>query len=79
MQVKALPWYSSVRALLNDSRYSGFFLKFNKTEQPFHVPQCDAASGRCTEYCESAASRSGVACCGYGAWCCCSLDTGLSA
>jgi hypothetical protein len=48
--VKALPWYSSVRALLNDSRYSGFFLKFDEMAKPFHVPQCDSASGRCTEF-----------------------------
>lgn len=48
--VKALPWYSSVRALLNDSRYSDFFLKFDDRAKPFHVPQCDSNSGRCTEY-----------------------------
>ena len=27
--VKALPWYSSVRKLLNDPRYSDFFLHFD--------------------------------------------------
>lgn len=48
--VKALPWYSLVRGKLNDPAYSGFFLKFDDSKKPFHVPQCDSASGRCTEY-----------------------------
>jgi hypothetical protein len=45
----ALPWYSSVRALLNDSAYSGFFLKFDSAKKPYHVPQCDSV-GRCSTY-----------------------------
>jgi hypothetical protein len=39
--VKALPWYTSVRKLLDDPQYEGFFLKFDQTKAPFHVPACD--------------------------------------
>jgi hypothetical protein len=41
--VKALPWFSTVRAKLVDPSYDGFFLRFateNKTEQEVHVPRC---------------------------------------
>jgi len=39
--VKALPWFSSVRKILDDPNYSGFFLRFatNKSRN-YHVPQC---------------------------------------
>ena len=42
--VKALPWFSSVRARMDDAQHSAWFLPFdahNKT--PYHVPQCDNA------------------------------------
>lgn len=38
--VKALPWYSSVQAKINDPAYSGWFLHFKPTG-PYNVPQCD--------------------------------------
>ena len=41
--MKALPWYSTVRAKLNDSAFSGFFLRFDENKKPFHVPQGDTA------------------------------------
>lgn len=43
--VKALPWYSEVRELLEKPEYSGFFLKFKKSDgsgNDTHVPRCDA-------------------------------------
>lgn len=43
--VKALNWFSSVRVLLDDPAYAGFFLRFagagenlNPPVGPFHVP-----------------------------------------
>ena len=71
--VKALPWYSSVRALLNDSSYSGFFLKFDEAAKPFHVPQCDSANGRCTEYYhdQTQSPQSGANCSGCKNCGCC--------
>jgi hypothetical protein len=51
-RVAALPWYSTVRAKLNDSRFSDFFLKFDDANKPFHTPQCDTAvtPPRCTDF-----------------------------
>eukprot|EP01103_Thecamoeba_quadrilineata_P004919 TRINITY_DN14791_c0_g1_i1.p1 TRINITY_DN14791_c0_g1~~TRINITY_DN14791_c0_g1_i1.p1 ORF type:complete len:454 (+),score=61.54 TRINITY_DN14791_c0_g1_i1:37-1398(+) len=57
--VKALPWFSSVRNILDDPQYSGFFLKFanystvnarNKTY--YHVPACTTQDGvtKCSEF-----------------------------
>jgi hypothetical protein len=41
--VKALPWFKSVREKLDDSRYEGFFLKFDaKRVHHYHVPPCAA-------------------------------------
>jgi len=37
--VKALPWMSSVRSILDDPNYAGFFLKF-KPKGPYAVPPC---------------------------------------
>lgn len=43
--VKALPWFSTVRAKLQDPAYSGFFLNFVPEgffpNGSYHVPQCD--------------------------------------
>ena len=39
--VKALPWYTSVRDVINDAAHSGWFLPFVNTTGPFHVPMCD--------------------------------------
>ena len=39
--VKALPWFSSVREILDDPAYSGFFLKFD-TDVDTAVPRCAA-------------------------------------
>lgn len=38
--VKALPWYSTVRAKLTDPAYGEWFLNFSGTGK-YHVPQCD--------------------------------------
>ncbi len=39
--VKALPWFSTVRAKLEDARYAGFFLAFNGSAPgAYHVPDC---------------------------------------
>lgn len=38
--VKALPWFTSVRDIINDDSFSGFFLPF-KPGGSYHVPQCD--------------------------------------
>ena len=45
-----LPPNSGAQALLNDSRFEGFFLRFRRKEakKPFHVPQCDGA--KCTAF-----------------------------
>ena len=41
--VKALPWFSTVRAKLEDARYAGFFLAFNGSAPgAYHVPDCAA-------------------------------------
>jgi hypothetical protein len=40
--VKALPWFATVRAKLDDPRYSGFFLKWGG-ELPSHVPRQGSA------------------------------------
>lgn len=39
--VKALPWYSSVRNVINDAAFADWFLLFANTTGPFHVPMCD--------------------------------------
>lgn len=43
--VKALPWFSTVRAKLEDPAFDGFFLKFKPggafPNGSYHVPQCD--------------------------------------
>ena len=43
--VKALPWFSTVRAKLTDPAYAGFFLKFKPggafPNGSYHVPACD--------------------------------------
>ena len=47
--VKALPWFSTVRAKLDDPAYSGWFLKFDKKVQTPHVPRCAAEnSSKCS-------------------------------
>mmetsp|Transcript_27998 Transcript_27998/g.39437 ORF Transcript_27998/g.39437 Transcript_27998/m.39437 type:complete len:462 (+) Transcript_27998:102-1487(+) len=38
--VKALPWFRSVREKLDDPAFDGFFLKFDQSQRPFHVPDC---------------------------------------
>jgi hypothetical protein len=50
--VKALPWYSSVRDIINDPAYSSWFLPFANATGPFHVPQCDKnwSPPRCTNF-----------------------------
>jgi hypothetical protein len=47
--VKALPWYASVRALIADPAYSGFFLRFSPPAGalPFSPP-CDPVTGDCS-------------------------------
>ena len=67
--VKALPWYSGVRALLNDTQYEGFFLKFDEAKKPFHVPQCDGT--KCTElYHDQSQSPQSGACTCKNCGCC---------
>lgn len=39
--VKALPWFSTVRAKLEDPAYAGWFLRFRTDNTTYHVPQCD--------------------------------------
>ena len=48
--VKALPWFTSVREIINDPAYAGFFLPFESNET-YHVPQCDKnwSPPRCTD------------------------------
>lgn len=49
--VKALPWFSSVRKILNDPAYSGFFLRFDSSQPAFHVPACAAENAsKCSEF-----------------------------
>jgi hypothetical protein len=38
--VKALPWFSSIRSIINDPSYSGFFLKFKDSTSNTSVPRC---------------------------------------
>jgi hypothetical protein len=38
--VKALPWFSSVRKIMMDPSYSGFFLKFKNNVTNTSVPRC---------------------------------------
>eukprot|EP01114_Cavostelium_apophysatum_P018996 TRINITY_DN5990_c0_g1_i2.p1 TRINITY_DN5990_c0_g1~~TRINITY_DN5990_c0_g1_i2.p1 ORF type:complete len:447 (-),score=72.88 TRINITY_DN5990_c0_g1_i2:49-1389(-) len=40
--VKALPWFSSVRKIIDDPAYEGFFLRFDKSVpvSKLHVPPC---------------------------------------
>ncbi len=49
--VKALPWYASVRALIADPAYAGFFLRFNPPagSLPF-MPPCDPVTGDCSPF-----------------------------
>ena len=40
--VKALPWFSSVRARMDDPRFADWFLPFDaRNATPYHVPPCD--------------------------------------
>lgn len=58
--VKALNWFSSVRKLLDDPSYSGFFLRFSGASGPqpappvgpFHVPPCTTQNNvtQCSGY-----------------------------
>jgi hypothetical protein len=43
--VKALPWFSSVRKILDDPAYAGFFLRFNNPNG-YHVPDCTTQNGQ---------------------------------
>ena len=45
--VKALPWFSAVRAILEDPAYSGFFLHFDPStpKQNYNVKPCAAENG----------------------------------
>jgi hypothetical protein len=48
--VKALPWFSSVRARMDNPQYADWFLSFSPSAKPYHVPQCDDnySPPRCT-------------------------------
>ena len=61
-----------MRALLNDSSYSGFFLAFDEAAKPFHVPQCDSADGRCTAlyHDQTQSPQSGANCTCTNCGCC---------
>ena len=49
--VKALPWYTSVRELIADPAYSGFFLRFNTSSGALpHMPPCDPMTGECSSF-----------------------------
>ena len=49
--VKALPWFSSVRTILLDPHYSGFFLKFKDETSNTSVPRCAAENkNKCSMY-----------------------------
>ena len=39
--VKALPWFTGVRALMDEPANAGLFLPFSTTNTSYHVPQCD--------------------------------------
>lgn len=45
--VKALPWYTAVRELLEDEAYSGFFLRYGLGTPPAS-PACDPVTGDCS-------------------------------
>ena len=44
--IKALPWFTSVRTILNDPAYAAWFIPFKKggsfPNGTWHVPACDA-------------------------------------
>ena len=52
--VKALPWFASVRKILDDPAYSGFFLKFDPVKRAaakLHVPDCAPENAsKCSSY-----------------------------
>lgn len=51
--VKALPWFSSVRAKLLDPRYAGWFLRFDAStpSSEYHVPACAAENAtKCSRF-----------------------------
>eukprot|EP01119_Soliformovum_irregulare_P015421 TRINITY_DN433_c0_g1_i3.p1 TRINITY_DN433_c0_g1~~TRINITY_DN433_c0_g1_i3.p1 ORF type:complete len:443 (-),score=85.63 TRINITY_DN433_c0_g1_i3:44-1180(-) len=50
--VKALPWYSSVRKILENPAYEGFFLKFKEGKKTYHVPPCTTQNGvtKCSKF-----------------------------
>ena len=52
--VKALPWFSSVRKILDDPQYEGFFLKFDADKAAkgqLHVPNCAPENpSKCSVY-----------------------------
>jgi hypothetical protein len=40
--IKALPWYTTVRAKLEDPAYAAWHMRFNPANTtPYHVPPCD--------------------------------------
>ena len=47
--VKALPWFATVRSLLENPQFVSYFMSFNLNSSP-HVPQCDRnfAPPRCS-------------------------------
>lgn len=50
--IKALPWFSAVRAKLDDPAYSDWFLRFDPAPaDPYHVPACAAEnSTKCSAF-----------------------------
>jgi hypothetical protein len=49
--VKALPWYTSVRKLIADPAYSGFFLRYNLAPGALpYSPPCDPVTGACSPF-----------------------------
>jgi len=49
--VKALPWFKTVRAKLDDPAYAGFFLHFSPAVTDYHVPLCAAENAsHCSLY-----------------------------
>ena len=50
--VKALPWFSSVRKVLVDPSYSGWFLRFSPSAAPYHVPNCSTQNNvtKCSSF-----------------------------
>jgi len=48
--VKALPWFSSIRNILTDPAYSGFFLKFIPGHNNTHMDRCAAENqSKCSD------------------------------